>query len=680
MSSKFLSRLPVKLVLLLILVGFWLRVDFWLALVYHSDEFFSILAAQMVAVRGLPILPSGLFYDQGLVQSMSSGLFLALVGFREEIARWPSLVAGVLTIPVYYAAGRTLFTSQITGLLAATLITFDFIAIEWSVRARMYSLAHLFVLLTLTWLLKSFFQVPSERGRYLFLLFLAATLLSHTITFTILPPLMILTVIFTLLYRRRWLYQPRLWLQGIIGFLMITGIMLIVRMGQTSSITAFQSNETATAISSKLGFLGSFFLPRLTWPPFDKLFSYFLEYPYNWLLILVGLGLLTVIFRFKQKRATFGDWAFCFLIVYNILLIAELSILLTPVWQKTRYLFFLNLPSFLLLSAESLRRLTSLLRQWLSKLVPRIRQFNWINLVVVGAGLALIVVLMGPKASEVITAESTGNYDTAFKFVREQWQTGDKIITVNPAAAYLYLGHSDYYANQVTAKVLTNEDEDEDAPIDRYTGAPLVDSVTELNAVLSGEKRVWFVVDIKRLYQRYEIFFTQQIFSQMNHVRQFGQVYVFVSEPFPRSVPYQPDMPIEAQFDQMIRLEGYSMDLRALAPDGSLPLHLYWRPLEFPSRPFKVFVQLRNSQGEIIAQADHFIYENLITGREWQELKEEQQWLRDTAILQLPLPISPEGGPYQLFLGVYDPATLERVPLLNDTSGENAIVLPFSYP
>jgi len=640
-----------------------------------------MLAAQMVAVKGLPILPSGLFYDHGLVQSMLSGLFLALTGFREEIARWPSLLAGVLTIAVYYTAGRTIFSSQITGLLAATLFTFDFVAIEWSGRARMYSLAHLFILLTLTWLLKSIFQVPSERGRYLFLLFLAATLLSHTITFAILPPLIILTVIFTLLYSWRWLYQSRLWLQGIIGFLMITGILLIVRLGQTGSTTTSQSNEAAPALSSKLGFLDSFFMPRLTWPPFDKLFSYFLEYPYNWLLIFVGLGLLIVMFRFKQKRATFGDWAFCFLIVYNILLITELSILLTPVWQKTRYLFFLNLPSFFLLTAESLRRLMSLLAQWLSKLVPHIRQFHRINLVVVGASLTLIVVLMGPKASEVITAQSTGNYDTAFKFVREQWQTGDKIITVNPAAAYLYLGHSDYYANQVTAKVLTNEDEDDnDDLIDRYTGAPLVDSVTELNAILSGEKRVWFVVDIKRLYQRYDIFFTQQILSQMNHVRQFGQVYVFVSEAFPRPLPYQPETPLAAQFDQMIRLEGYSLNPKTLAPDGSLPLHLYWRPLEFPSRPFKVFVQLRNNHGEIIAQADHFLYENLITGREWQEVKEEQQWLRETVILQLPLPVSPEDGPYQLFLGIYNPDTFERVHLVNDTSGENAIALPFSYP
>ena len=48
----------------------------------------------------------------------------------------------------------------------------------------------------------------------------------------------------------------------------------------------------------------------------------------------------------------------------------------------------------------------------------------------------------------------------------EGWQPGDKVMTEHPAAAYLYLDQTDYYANQVTAKVLS-DDSEQDAFIDR---------------------------------------------------------------------------------------------------------------------------------------------------------------------------------------------------------------------
>ena len=51
------------------------------------------------------------------------------------------------------------------------------------------------------------------------------------------------------------------------------------------------------------------------------------------------------------------------------------------------------------------------------------------------------------------------------------------------------------------------------------------------------------------------------------------------------------------------------------------------------------------------------------------------EWLRDTADLRLPLPLPANGEPFRLFVGFYDPDTLERVPILNDTSGENAAVI-----
>jgi hypothetical protein len=39
----------------------------------------------------------------------------------------------------------------------------------------------------------------------------------------------------------------------------------------------------------------------------------------------------------------------------------------------------------------------------------------------------------------------------------------------------------------------------------------------------------------------------------------------------------------------------------------------------------------------------------------------------------MPLPV--DGGPYRIYVGLYDPENFERVPLSGDTSGENAVVI-----
>jgi hypothetical protein len=90
----------------LLLLAFWLRLSYLLGSVYFFDEYISMLAARMVAQRGLPILPSGLFYDHGLLLSFVSGALLTLVGFKEEIARWPLLLISVVTVAAYYLTAR----------------------------------------------------------------------------------------------------------------------------------------------------------------------------------------------------------------------------------------------------------------------------------------------------------------------------------------------------------------------------------------------------------------------------------------------------------------------------------------------------------------------------------------------------------------------------------------------
>ncbi|MFN8459881.1 MAG: hypothetical protein U0401_35405 [Anaerolineae bacterium] len=160
----------------------------------------------------------------------------------------------------------------------------------------------------------------------------------------------------------------------------------------------------------------------------------------------------------------------------------------------------------------------------------------------------------------------------------------------------------------------------------------------------------------------------------MNVVHQAGPVLVFLSQPYPRPLPAQPSVTLQANFNNLVELGGYGFDPGQVSPDGTVRLALYWRPLAAVlPKPYKVFVQLRDAHDQNIAQADHFIFEGYLDPGVLGQLQAQGEWLRDSADLSLP-PALPSGQ-YRLLVGLYDPATFERLPLLADASGENAVLL-----
>jgi hypothetical protein len=425
-----------------------------------------------------------------------------------------------------------------------------------------------------------------------------------------------------------------------------------------------------------LEFLRGFFLPGWEAIRFHRLAKFFYEPPYLLLTLLVLAGLVSTLYRLWRRRVVFADIAFLFLILFGGLVIAEMAVLLTQDWQKSLYMFFLTLPAFILLSAESLSRLLRWLGQWLVRIDWGPLRPGRVALLLPLAGVILIAALWGPDAVDTVQAQTRGAYDTALTFVGEHIQPEDKVMTEHPSAAYVYLERNDYYANQVTAKVLSAESEP-DTLVDRYTASPLIDTAEKLNELMAKGESIWFVVGTDHLNKYYDPLFHPQIFAHMDLVRRFGETYVFKSQPYSMPLPAEPAAQLEGNFGDFIRLEGYSVDPTKILPDGTTQLGLYWRPLgDLPPKPFKVFVQLRNGQGQTIAQADHYIFEETLTARRWEKLQEENELLRDPTYLPLPQPMPPAEGPYHIFVGLYDPESFERVPVLNDASGENAITIP----
>jgi 4-amino-4-deoxy-L-arabinose transferase-like glycosyltransferase len=680
----------------LLLVGLWLRLAYLQTSVYHPDEFISMLAAKMVSQKGLPFLPSGLFYDHGLLYSLLSGGLIALVGFSEAIARWPVILVSTFTIAAYYTAARTLFDSRLTGLLAAALITFDVFAIKWGVWARGYAQAHLFILLGVTWLLSSSLKRPSVSGRYLTLLLMTGAVFSHTLTLFSLPPLVLLLFFFTLTYRRDWLKQPGVWLQALVGLIILTAAFIIIQAGHIGSTVSLQDAQADVPPPFGLEFLRGFFLPGIEWSRFQKLIEFYNEPFYLLLGSIIGITLVAVLYRLSKilvedasrrsegrrsdradhefslksltfhvsrftERAYWADIAFLFLALYGLIVITEMAVLLTDEWLESRYMFFLTLPVFLLLGAQGLAGALKWLFNLASKILGAKRiglRLNWNplpsryrDIVTPLASTLIVMIVWGPAARDTVDAQTTG---------------------------YLYLGQNDYYLNQVTAKVLVSATTPP-AIVDRYTASPLIDTAEKFNQVMDTGQTIWLVVESAHLNKYYDPILHSQIFARMDYVRRFGETYIFKSQPFSVPLPAEPTGLLDGNFGDFIYLEGFSIDPQIRLPDETTLFGLYWRPSgDLPADPLKVFVQLRNNRNETISQADHAIFEGTLTPRRWKKLREEEAWLRDSTYLRLPNPLPIADGPYRIYVGLYNPDTFERVPILNDASGENAAVIDLS--
>jgi hypothetical protein len=689
------AGLTLTVICLLVLIAFWARTHFLFAEIYYSDEFISMLAAKMVAERGLPILPSGLMYDQGLPLSLAGGALTALLGFREVIVRWPVLLVGTLTVVVTYAAARRLFDSRLVAVLAAALVALDPLSVVWSGRARGHSFAHLLVLLSLTTVWLGVFARPRRATRLLFLAAMVLAVVSHNVAALSVMPVGLLVAIGVVRWRPAWMRERGVWVEVIAAGVAAAVVFGIFSVGQIGSTVSLQDPYAEAPAPLGIEFLRGFFMPGLEWSRFDDLIGYLIRPGTAWLLPALAVSLIISLVRCARRSAIPADYAFLFLVLYVGVLILEQGALLTRSWQRPYLLYVTAWPAFLLAGAFSLGRVVQWLSEQASRLlssllrnrIPHSSASGWGRMPGVASSwpsrLALLAVLglpaltWGPETVRIgLTERGTGDYNTAFEFVRQHMQPGDRIMTFHTSAAYLYVGRCDFYANQVSAKVLEDENE-ETTLVDRYTGSPLIDTVDRLNAVLA-EGPLWFVVDSSRLERRYEPFFRQQILAQMDLVHTTGGVLVFRSRSHPLPVAKEPPVALDANFAGAVLLEGYALSAIAPPPDGGVSVTLYWRLLaDHPLGlgPTKVFVQLRDRDGRTVAQADHYVYQGLLTASEWNRLRSQGEPLRDAAWLALAEPLPVASGPYRLFVGLYNPQTMKRIPLLSDTSGENAVVI-----
>lgn len=654
--------------LLVTALAFFLRVRALTLFQFHIDEFFTLTAANFIAKSGRPLYPTGLFYDPGLPYSYLTGGTFWLLGFSEALGRWPAVLFGTLSVATVYWLGARVLRSPAVGLLAALWLALSLESIEWGGRARMITLAQWLALVSVALLWLGLTQ-NSTRKRLLFALSYGLTLLTHFSTIVLMPAWFVAAGV---LWRVKAIRFQKTLLRD--AFFLLLAFALAVSSGiifQPPPTIEFQTGSGD--LGTKTGILTNKFLqiPSDTGHAWQNYSPYFLNSPHGLVLAfgLAGLA-ISLIYLVTSRRSspqssekvqrTIGA-----LVLGSIFLTVMLTLMwvIAPHWQRARYLLMQVQGLFLLLGAHGIREVV-LAMPW-----PGRKTALWQSGAAIVAAVIVSAPFLGPLMP-LVDAGSTGwnRYDLAFGHVRDNLSEGDTVMTMHPPASLLYLEQSDYYLRQTSPKLIMRPD---GALGDRYSGAIWLQSVAEFNGLLRESNRVWLVTQEFWLFNSYTGYLQQQILWQMDKLWGEGGVWALLSRAGSWPLAKNAANLLNADFEGGTRLLGYTANPPAPVPGGVMQLTLFWQGA-IPHQA-KVFVQLRDETNGTVAQADHFIYDGKVPTSRWPELLENDTAIRDGATLALPPDLAP--GRYRLVVGFYHPETFERLGVINDNSGENAVIL-----
>ncbi len=131
--------------------------------------------------------------------------------------------------------------------------------------------------------------------------------------------------------------------------------------------------------------------------------------------------------------------------------------------------------------------------------------------------------------------------------------------------------------------------------------------------------------------------------------------------------------PVQARVGDVAMLVGYDLDRLDVEAGGALQLTLYWQPLAQTEHEYKVFTHLVDAQNRIWGQQDGIPCLGACGTMTWIE----GEFIVDSYAIKLD-PEAPASD-YWVGVGMYDPATMQRLPALdveNKRWSDDRIVLP----
>lgn len=128
--------------------------------------------------------------------------------------------------------------------------------------------------------------------------------------------------------------------------------------------------------------------------------------------------------------------------------------------------------------------------------------------------------------------------------------------------------------------------------------------------------------------------------------------------PAPQAATQTPEVTIHASVGPDIELVGYDLEANQVKPGSRLNLALYWTARGPLSGSYTVFVHMLDGANQVAAQHDGPPSGGNRPTAGWRP----GEVIRDQHTIELPQTLRP--GAYRLEVGMYDPRTLERLPMM----------------
>lgn len=120
--------------------------------------------------------------------------------------------------------------------------------------------------------------------------------------------------------------------------------------------------------------------------------------------------------------------------------------------------------------------------------------------------------------------------------------------------------------------------------------------------------------------------------------------------------------PLQATFGRppLAELQGYELSHNEVTAGESLTLTLFWQAHSTTSTNYVVFVHLLHANGDFVGQGDGVPAGGLRPTTSWRP----GEIISDTHVI--PVTSLTQPGPYPLYIGLYDPLTDQRIPIIMD--------------
>jgi hypothetical protein len=131
------------------------------------------------------------------------------------------------------------------------------------------------------------------------------------------------------------------------------------------------------------------------------------------------------------------------------------------------------------------------------------------------------------------------------------------------------------------------------------------------------------------------------------------------------------DTTLAVNFGNRINLLGYSLPSARTTPGQMFDIVAYWQARQPLYNNYSALVHLVDDQGHLYAGQDN-LHPGTIPTRQW------PPWTFVQDVHQIPVPAGTPPGDYFLALGLYDPASWERLPIIieEQATSENTVTVP----